>query len=110
MTLTRETVSGPVSFSAAIDPGASGHELVVSGSGSGSGSGSAVVHDNGSSSSSADGSLSVQDLVINDKYDPSANLYGESLCPDHSVLSMILHNNLIVLEYALGVNTQPAGE
>ena len=95
-------------FSAAPNPRALGHELVASGSGSGSGSGSAVMHDN-SSSSSADGALYVQDLVVDDKYDSSTNLYGESLCPGHCVLSMILRNNLIVLEYALGVNIQPAG-
>ena len=82
---------------------------MASGSGSGSGSGSAVMHAN-SSLSSTDGALSVQDLVVDDKYDSSANLYGEPLCPDHNVILMILRNNLIVLEYVLGVNTQPADE
>ena len=48
--------------------------------------------------------------AVTDKYDFSANLYGELLSSDHSVLSMILRNSFTVLEYAMGVNTQPTDE
>ena len=48
--------------------------------------------------------------LLSHTYGFSANLYGELLCSDHSVLSMILRNSFTVLRYAIGVSTQPTDE